>query len=57
MTVSIREIRLDLSGMCHNRRGLALYHKMGFLIEGHRRNSQLVDGRYVAKYTLSKILE
>lgn len=49
--------RLELTVMCHNTRAVALYQKMGFAIEGTRRDSLRVDGQYVNEYAMSKILE
>ncbi len=49
--------RLDLSVMAHNALGIALYQKMGFVIEGTRRDSMKIDGQYVDEYEMAKILE
>ena len=49
--------RLELTVMAHNQRGLTLYHKMGFTIEGRMRDALLVDGQYVDEYIMAKILE
>jgi RimJ/RimL family protein N-acetyltransferase len=49
--------RLELTVMVHNTRGVALYKRMGFIIEGTRRDSMKVDGQYVDEYEMSKILE
>ena len=48
--------RLELSVMTHNERGLALYKKMGFDIEGIKRASIFVNGAYVDEYLMGKIL-
>lgn len=48
--------RLELTVMTHNRAGLALYHKRGFVVEGLLRNSLRVDGRYVHEYSMAKLL-
>ena len=48
--------RLELTVMTHNRAGLALYHKRGFVVEGLLRNSLKVDGRYVHEYMVAKLL-
>ncbi len=48
--------RLELSVMVHNQRGVGLYQKMGFKIEGIRRDSLLVDGKYVDEYYMAKLL-
>ena len=42
--------------MTHNRIGLALYHKRGFVVEGLLRNSLKVEGRCVHEYSMAKIL-
>ncbi|MDR6224982.1 RimJ/RimL family protein N-acetyltransferase [Desmospora profundinema] len=48
--------RLELTVMVHNRAALALYPKRGFQVEGIRRDSLLVDGRYVDEYGMSKLI-
>ena len=47
--------RLELTVMAHNRAGLALYHKRGFVVEGLLRNSLKVDGHYVHEYSMAKL--
>jgi RimJ/RimL family protein N-acetyltransferase len=42
--------RLELLVMVHNTRGVGLYKKMGFEIEGVKRDSLWVDGHYVDEY-------
>jgi len=49
--------RLELSVMVHNARGVGLYQKMGFQIEGIKKDSLLVDGVYVDEYYMGKLLE
>jgi len=49
--------RLELTVMRHNARGLALYQKIGFEIEGTRRDSLKVDGEYVDEICLAKLLD
>ena len=49
--------RLELTVMAHNTRGLALYTKMGFEIEGRLKGTLKVDGEYVDELMMSKILE
>jgi RimJ/RimL family protein N-acetyltransferase len=49
--------RLELSVMKHNTRGVGLYQKMGFEIEGTKRDSLLVDGKYVDEYYMGKLLD
>ena len=48
--------RLELSVMTHNERGISLYKKMGFEIEGTKKASIFVNGKYVDEYLMSKIL-
>lgn len=48
--------RLELTVMCHNERAVHLYQKMGFEIEGVKRDSLQVDGRYVDEYYMARIL-
>lgn len=49
--------RLELTVMCHNERGLALYQKMGFMVEGRQREALKVDGQYIDEFMMGKILE
>ncbi len=49
--------RLELTVMAHNKAGLALYRKVGFEIEGTKRASLRVDGRYVDEYYMGRLLE
>ena len=48
--------RLELTVMRHNARGLALYQKMGFEIEGTKRDSLQVEGVYVDEICMAKLL-
>lgn len=48
--------RLELTVMVHNQRGVGLYQKMGFEIEGIKRDSLLVDGSYVDEYYMAKLI-
>lgn len=48
--------RLELTVMTHNVRGLALYKKMGFEIEGTARHQMKVDGEYVDLHFMAKLL-
>lgn len=48
--------RLELTVMAHNDIALALYKKMGFVIEGTSKDSRLVDDRYVDEYYMAKML-
>lgn len=49
--------RLELTVMAHNARGIALYQKMGFTIEGRMCDALKVDDQYVDEYMMAKILE
>ena len=48
--------RLELTVMTHNEAGVALYRKMGFLIEGTRREALQVKGVWVDEYFMGKVL-
>ncbi|WP_416149819.1 N-acetyltransferase family protein [Salipaludibacillus sp. HK11] len=48
--------RLELTTMVHNELALALYKKMGFEVEGLRRQSFIIDGTGVDEYYLAKLL-
>lgn len=48
--------RLELTVMTHNVRGLALYKKMGFEIEGTAKHPMQVDGEYVDLHYMYKLL-
>ncbi len=48
--------RLELTVMSHNERATHLYQKMGFKTEGTRKDSLLVNGRYVDEYYMARIL-
>jgi RimJ/RimL family protein N-acetyltransferase len=43
---SIGLTRVELTVREHNKRAFALYEKMGFVVEGVKRNAVRVDGRY-----------
>ena len=47
--------RLDLTVICENEAAKHLYEKNGFEVEGVKRKSILVDGRYLDEYYMSKI--
>jgi len=48
--------RLELTVMVRNQRAVGLYKKMGFEIEGLKRDSLFVDGSYVDEYYMSKLI-
>ena len=54
---SLEVHRLELIVMTHNTRGIALYQKMGFEIEGMRKDCLIVDGKYVHEYVMAKIID
>jgi RimJ/RimL family protein N-acetyltransferase len=48
--------RIELTVASKNEAGLALYRKMGFEIEGTKRDSLFINGEYVDEYYMSKIV-
>ncbi|MHC4222457.1 MAG: GNAT family N-acetyltransferase [Planctomycetota bacterium] len=48
--------RLELTVMVNNEAGLALYRKMGFIVEGTKTDSLFVDGSFVDEYHMAKLL-
>lgn len=48
--------RLELTVMTHNERAYELYLRQGFVNEGIKKNSLIVDGNYVDEYYMGKIL-
>lgn len=48
--------RMELIVLSQNKAGIGLYRKMGFQIEGTKRESYLLDGEYVDEYIMSKLL-
>lgn len=49
--------RLELTVMAHNQRGIALYQRMGFQVEGVKRDDLFVDGGYIDQYMIAKLLD
>lgn len=49
--------RLELTAVVENEAGVGLYRKAGFQIEGTKRDSLLIDGKYVDEYYMAKLLE
>lgn len=47
--------RLELSVMCNNEIGKKLYEKIGFKVEGIKRNSMIVNGKYIDEYCMAKL--
>jgi RimJ/RimL family protein N-acetyltransferase len=48
--------RLELTVMEHNERAIRLYERQGYELEGRRRSSLRVGGRYVDELALAKLL-
>jgi RimJ/RimL family protein N-acetyltransferase len=48
--------RLELTVMVHNEVAINLYKKMGFEIEGVKKQSLFVDGAFVDEYYMGKLL-
>jgi RimJ/RimL family protein N-acetyltransferase len=43
--------------MAHNEAAIALYQKMGFMVEGTKRDSMRVNGQYVDELYMAKLIE
>lgn len=48
--------RLELTVMAHNQRASQLYQRMGFAVEGRRRECLLVDGHLVDELYMARLL-
>ena len=48
-------IRLELTVECGNKLAIRLYEKSGFAIEGIKKKTMYVNGKYVDEYMMSKI--
>jgi RimJ/RimL family protein N-acetyltransferase len=48
---------MELTVMAHNRSAVALYERSGFVVEGTRRDSMLVEGNYVDEYYMARMLD
>ena len=48
--------RLELTVMRHNERAVNLYQKMGFETEGVKKDSLLVNKKYIDEYYMAKLL-
>ncbi len=48
--------RLELTVVTRNQAGLSLYKKMGFEIEGTKRNSLFINDEFVDEYYMSKLI-
>lgn len=47
--------RLELTVVCENDIARHVYEKSGFVIEGTKRKSVFVDGKYLDEYYMAKI--
>ena len=50
-------IRLELTVECDNTAAKRLYEKSGFVVEGIKRKTMKVNGRYVDEYCMGKIFD
>ena len=48
--------RLELTVMCTNHIAKKLYEKSGFVIEGVKKNSMLVNGEFIDEFYMAKLL-
>lgn len=48
--------RLELTVMCNNKMAKHLYEKNGFVVEGIKKNSMVVDGEYVDEFYMAKLI-
>jgi RimJ/RimL family protein N-acetyltransferase len=55
-TAQHKILRLELTVMIHNEWAIYLYKKVGFEIEGTKRNSLYVNGKYIDEYYMAKLL-
>lgn len=49
--------RIYLHVQADNHRAVALYHRLGYHVEGFHRHAVLLDGQWVDDYTMAKLLE
>jgi RimJ/RimL family protein N-acetyltransferase len=49
--------RMELTVMSHNAAAIALYKKVGFLVEGTKRHSLQIEGQYVNELYMGKLLD
>lgn len=49
--------RMELSVMVNNTLAIALYKKQGFVVEGTKRQSVLLESGYVDEYSMAKLIE
>jgi RimJ/RimL family protein N-acetyltransferase len=48
---------MELAVMTHNRSAVTPYEKSGFVVQGTRRDSMLVEGNYVDEYYRARLLD
>lgn len=48
--------RLELTVMCHNEAGKRLYERAGFTVEGIKKNSMIVNEKYIDEFYMCKLL-
>lgn len=48
-------VRLELTVVCENKGAIRLYEKSGFSIEGTKKKTMYVDGKYIDEYMMSKL--
>lgn len=48
--------RLELTVMCTNKVAKHLYEKNGFVVEGVKKNSMVVNGEYIDEFYMAKLL-
>lgn len=49
--------RIHLQVQADNHRAVALYHRLGYHVEGFHRHAVRLDGEWVDDYTMAKLLE
>ena len=49
--------RLELTVEVPNRNAVDLYKKSGFVVEGTKKGTMLVDGRYVDEYMMARVVQ
>lgn len=47
--------RLELTVICNNTIAKKLYEKNGFVVEGIKKNSMIIDGKYVDEFYMAKL--
>ena len=52
--LTTRITRVELTVMTNNENGIKLYKKIGFEVEGIKKNSMVIDDRYVDEYYMAK---